>query len=355
MKKHLLAFSFILPTVCGFSQTYPVGCPALTDSKTGQSASNCSPIASNFTGTWANLPAGSVTGFFKFTYANYANAATTLLPYAITRVVLTTTSSALVTNPVFGPASKVGNTPSNSTSGDVFYCYYGLNGDVMPAAGTMSIEFKQPIAGSTTAYICSYDLASRASTSTPSAVSGVLPVSFAGVSAKEGRSGVDLFWTMERESNIKGYHIQRSNDAMNYTDVAFVGAQSIGGNSDVRRSYSFSDKNLSAGQPSLYYRIRQEDINGTNAYSRVVKISLSRLAYGFTVMADPGKITLRKKAGVPPGNYAVSLIGADGTRRATKNFNNADVVTFDNLSNGLFYLQLVSNKGEVRTFAVKAQ
>jgi hypothetical protein len=344
MKKLSTLSIFILSFLFSYSQLPPQGvCPQVINSEGNGSAGGCA--TTTLTGK---------TGSWTFRYNN-SGGTITQAP-TITKVFVTTGGvTTEKTDILFGPPAVTLSPPNF----DVKYCYYKNGCTSCPlttvSGNIISFVFSIPNTG---AYytVCSFDAATNAAASTPGAISGILPSSsFVSLKAKEGKLGIDLSWSIDKESDVRGYTIQRSVDGKAFSIASFVGATSIAGNTTVRRNYSFTDKTVTSASSVLYYRIVQEGVSGAAVYSKVTSVNISRLAYGFTVISNPGKIILRKKAGVPPGNYAVSLIGADGTRSATRNFNNADAVTFDNLSKGLFYLQLVSDKGEVRTFAVKAQ
>ena len=69
-------------------------------------------------------------------------------------------------------------------------------------------------------------------------VSGILPVTFAYFHATRNDQGVILKWSTVMESNNSVFVIQRSTDAMNYSDVAFIHSQAKNGNSTVPLTYS---------------------------------------------------------------------------------------------------------------------
>src|SRR5258705_5935606 len=131
---------------------YPASCAGVgSRANSNGQASSCpnagGAMASNFTATsYATVPASSKTGNLQLSYAG-ANAS--LTPYAITKVWLTTTGSAIQTV-AFGPASpptvSAGNTLVN-------YCFYGAN---LATVDTLSFQLTNPQTGVVWG-ICSYD------------------------------------------------------------------------------------------------------------------------------------------------------------------------------------------------------
>jgi hypothetical protein len=124
-------------------------------------------MASNFSGTtYATVPAASKTGNLQFTYSG---SHPSLTPYAITKVWLTNSGTA-IESVSFGPAGVPtvvgGNTQVN-------YCFYGSN---LATIGTLSFELTDPQTGVASG-ICSYD-ASCSSNCSVAANPAVLPVVF---------------------------------------------------------------------------------------------------------------------------------------------------------------------------------
>jgi hypothetical protein len=72
------------------------------------------------------------------------------------------------------------------------------------------------------------------------------------------------------EQNNKGFEIQRSTDASNWTVIGFV---SGAGNSQVNRDYRYTDKNLANG--TYYYRLRQVDFDGKSQTSKIASLTIT--------------------------------------------------------------------------------
>jgi hypothetical protein len=100
-----------------------------------------------------------------------------------------------------------------------------------------------------------------------------LPVTLVAFTAKPTAKGTALLnWTTASEKNSKGFGIERqlgANDA--WQSVGYVAAANLANGS----AYQFEDKSLAtaAASPRAYYRLRQEDFDGTVAYSPVATIA----------------------------------------------------------------------------------
>jgi hypothetical protein len=87
---------------------------------------------------------------------------------------------------------------------------------------------------------------------------------------KQGTNDALLKWTTSMEQNNKGFEIQRSTDASNWTVIGFV---SGAGNSQVNRDYRYTDKDLANG--TYYYRLRQVDFDGKSQTSKIASLTIT--------------------------------------------------------------------------------
>ncbi|MCI1186703.1 family 43 glycosylhydrolase [Hymenobacter sp. DH14] len=93
-----------------------------------------------------------------------------------------------------------------------------------------------------------------------------LPVELTAFAATaDGPAAVRLSWATASEKNSASFGIERSIDGATY---AAVGTVAAAGTSSAARSYSFSDTRLPSAA-TLYYRLRQTDLDGAVAYSPV--------------------------------------------------------------------------------------
>lgn len=94
-----------------------------------------------------------------------------------------------------------------------------------------------------------------------------LPVSLVSLEAsRQSATQVTLNWTTILEDDNKGFEIEKSLDAINFTKIGFVEGA---GNHIGRKSYEFVDNNA----PNLsYYRLKQIDLDGKFTHSFVVVV-----------------------------------------------------------------------------------
>lgn len=96
-----------------------------------------------------------------------------------------------------------------------------------------------------------------------------LPVELLAFRAVRRQDLVVLQWSTETERRNRGFTIQRATDGQQFEDIGFVTGK---GDSDLRSDYSFDDITAPAAK-RLYYRLRQEDTDGTTTYSAIVTVA----------------------------------------------------------------------------------
>ena len=135
---------------------------------------------------------------------------------------------------------------------------------------------------------------------------GALPVKNINLTATALQGNqVSVKWSVEGESNVASYKVERSIDGATFTDLATVSPAASS-------NYSYVDATASEGMN--YYRIKVTDNAGVVAYSKVVSASLSindsRLTiYPNPITANSFKVQLE---GVATGMYNLRLVNALG-------------------------------------------
>ena len=110
----------------------------------------------------------------------------------------------------------------------------------------------------------------------------VLPVELADFRATALTSAIRLDWQTATELNNRGFSIERriaGNE--NWGDIAFVEGA---GTSNQARDYSYLDKNVSSNV-TYQYRLRQEDLDGTQSYSSIREARINSATTGRLVNA----------------------------------------------------------------------
>ena len=95
-----------------------------------------------------------------------------------------------------------------------------------------------------------------------------LPVEFMEITATTREKAVDLYWATATETENRGFSVERSMDANNFQPIGWVDGN---GNSSEQINYTFADLTVATGQ-QYYYRLRQEDFDGTYTYSSIASV-----------------------------------------------------------------------------------
>ncbi|MCW8804793.1 MAG: choice-of-anchor J domain-containing protein [Ignavibacteriaceae bacterium] len=96
-----------------------------------------------------------------------------------------------------------------------------------------------------------------------------IPVELTSFSATVVDETIVLSWITASETNNQGFEIQRSNG----TEFLAIGFVSGNGTTTEINSYSYTDRNLTAG--SYSYRLKQVDFDGTFEYSNVINVDVT--------------------------------------------------------------------------------
>ncbi len=149
-------------------------------------------------------------------------------------------------------------------------------------------------------------------------LSNPLPVKLTGFTAAQQGRAVGLRWATASEKNSARFEVERSPDGRAFRKIGEVAAA---GSSTAPRPYAFADASLPAGTATLYYRLRQVDLDGTASYSPVRVVPVPALAApALHPSPTTGTTTL---AGAAPGaavqvqdavgrTVATAVAGADG-------------------------------------------
>ncbi len=118
----------------------------------------------------------------------------------------------------------------------------------------------------------------------PLATTTPLPVTLVDFTAQLAGRAVQLDWHTASERNAARFEVERSLDAVNFT---YLGARPAAGTSSVAHAYAFTDSALPVGTTTLYYRLRQVDVDGTSTYSPVRAVALAPSAAGVALFPNP--------------------------------------------------------------------
>jgi hypothetical protein len=160
----------------------------------------------------------------------------------------------------------------------------------------------------TTGSVTSNSVSAFNNTFTLGSVAYVLPLNILSFEGKRNGTYNKLNWTINNETDVKQYQLQRSNDAVNFTTINVQPAKNNGG----IELYAYDD--IAVMQSNVYYRLRCVNNNGEILYSGIVVIAQSANdRKDFYVIKNPvaEKIDIYAAAAIK-GTYTYTLTNNAG-------------------------------------------
>lgn len=156
-------------------------------------------------------------------------------------------------------------------------------------------------------------VASKSTSGFQSFAMAALPVKFTQFSVATQNNNVLVQWSTAEEQDAAYFEVQRSTNGADWNAIGQVAAA---GNSNRLTQYTFTDKNKLAG--TVYYRIKQADINGKAAYTPVQSIR-SQAAAQVAIVAYQSGVSVQFGQQVK-GKVAVLVVNRAGQVVARQNF-----------------------------------
>lgn len=185
-----------------------------------------------------------------------------------------------------------------------------------------------------------------------------LPVTGFMLSGQWQNNGVKLNWKTETETNNDHFAIQRYYQAgqQQFTDVATVPTQHIGGNSTNTTSYDYFDAAVSSAQGSIFYRIRQADIDNRFTFSNTIRIAPD----GILLFVDKVYPTIvQSQLNIQVGNapldkITITIHDMAGKLIMQKTMSyQSQQVQLPVISSGMYHLKIQSGQWEYKTSLIK--
>lgn len=177
-----------------------------------------------------------------------------------------------------------------------------------------------------------------------------LPINLISFTAKYSKPDVLLNWSTAQEKNFSHFIIEESTDGINYNQLAVVfGA----GESDTRKDYSYTDKNLTGRKGLVYYRLKSVDNDSKYDYSSVRIIRLDEEKKGITLSTYPNPAVNELKVTIPAAWQSkkatyevVNINGQVAKRVTTANSSQTETINVNSLAPG-FYIVKVICEGQI--------
>lgn len=184
-----------------------------------------------------------------------------------------------------------------------------------------------------------------------SSLSAPLPIELTDLSVVCTNDDAVMNWTTASELDNNYFTVERSDDGMNFIEVGRVDGA---GTSSQLHHYEFIDHSAPAFGNS-YYRLRQTDYNGTSTVSHVVLYSsCNTTGTAFNVFSTDGSSLNLSLTNESASSYVIQILDASGRLILEKQIiaeegQNSYIIPEVFVSNGIYFVNLVSGTGEVNT------
>lgn len=174
-----------------------------------------------------------------------------------------------------------------------------------------------------------------------------LSVKFTNLKASPSGSANIIEWTINEESGVLDYEVQRSENGTNFVTINITAARNNNGNNE---KYQFRDEQ--PGAERVYYRIKANELDGTITYSLVAKVVRQNNASDI-VKIYPNPVTGKQFSvqfdKLEKGNYLLQLINGQGQVIQQSSFQHAGGYLYrsvelpPSVSGGVYYLLITGN------------
>ncbi len=183
---------------------------------------------------------------------------------------------------------------------------------------------------------------------TPLEVIKVLPVQLTSFTAVNNNNQIKLQWQTQFEQNTKHYTVQRSTDAVNFTDIDQVSAA---GNSATSLTYNYTDvlPAMLQNSATIFYLLQTFDTDGRFFNSQVVAVRLDKKDVQLLAFPNPAKEVLQVQTNGITGQSSLSITNAAGLQLYTRDIllqqgSNSIPINISQFGNGVYYIKLSNGK-----------
>lgn len=167
---------------------------------------------------------------------------------------------------------------------------------------------------------------------------------------EEAAGGTRILFSTEAEYNTAAMETQKSTDGITWSTIH---QQPAAGNSDRYKAYSSTDA-VSASN-TVYYRIRQTDIDGSSTYSAVVSFKGGEKS-GSSMNAYPNPFSAKLSVNINASEneaYLITLYSASGAqlrqiRMAARKGSNIAEFDGQQLQKGIYLITAVNSDGSIK-------
>ncbi len=168
-----------------------------------------------------------------------------------------------------------------------------------------------------------------------------LPVTLTSFKSSTLGQEIMLDWTTADESNFSHFSVERSYDAKNFEAIGRVDAKALANTSET--AYQFVDQTPNFG--INYYRLRQVDIDGSYAYSRIISANMTETS-PIVIYPNPSADFINIKNGEKESIISYQIYDNAG-RLMQHNEHPVSEILIQDLPSGAYVLRLINERKDL--------
>lgn len=166
-----------------------------------------------------------------------------------------------------------------------------------------------------------------------------LPLSWTSFTTTLQDNTVAVDWSISMARDVQGFYVEKSTDGIIWQSIGYVGF------SEGQQNYSATDANPAAG--ANYYRIREEDLNGSSNYS-VTKEVTTATSVQIAVWPNPARSTVNVQNNGNDNNVKTEVYDEFGKRISSTILHSGNnSINISSFAAGTYILHMQSSDGHV--------
>jgi hypothetical protein len=178
----------------------------------------------------------------------------------------------------------------------------------------------------------------------------VLPLHIISISANRVTDGVIIHWQANQSGDSKQFELQRSFDGINFSTIQIVNAE------ESKKDYTTNDYSDPAKNSTLYYRIKETDVQEESYYSSVVRLS-AKTNNAISIFPNPAKDKVVISGYIKAdADMAIHIFDAAGKLVYKEEWHQSPgdyskMILVENFHKGIYWLRVVNDDwSTVNTF-----
>ena len=291
-------------------------------------------VLQNFNAAVTGLPEGfhKLYGRFKDTYGNWSQTFRRNI-----EVIKDENNKVINGEYFFGTDNGFGNCSTvvlATPSADGTFTFIIPAAQVPPNADTLFVRVRD-------------DIESRWSLTRFTIVNTALPITLLNFTAVKQLDIVKLNWQTTNEINTAVFNIQRSSDAIHFSNVGVVNAKNEKG----VNNYFYDDNIAGISAAKIYYRLQEVDIDARMTYSDVVTIIPDETTAGYAIYPNPAKdyfnINASKPEDLNGAEMSITDLSGHTVLEQTLMPSASQKISIESLSKGVYFIKIVKPTGMV--------